>query len=93
MTPAKTPTVRPSLRLNSLTLAFLASAESSFSLEMPAIPAKTIPAAQTATPISVTMPERCVSSWPNWWWKMGGMRVPKTAQLPMQRAMPSDMPR
>jgi len=60
--------------------AFFCSSDISFSLEIPAEPAKTIPSMQTATPKRMTRPEPVPrTSEMNRPRKIGGINVPKAA--------------
>ncbi len=93
MMPANTATQAPLTKSNSAMEAFFSASESSFSFLMPARPHMAMPVRQTAMPRMTTIPEAVETRAAIRPSKTGGTSVPKTAQKPSDRAMPSDSPR
>ena len=80
ITPEKVATSRPFFKLNSLIAARFCSSDNSFSFDIPAAPANTIPNRQIPTPTKIVSPDRVPSTmlW-NSPRKIGGINVPKAA--------------
>ncbi len=93
MTPAKVATQAPLTKLNSAIESRFWASESSRSFLIPALPHMAIPAKQTRIPRMTIRPESVETMPASWLWNSGGTRVPKTAQKPSDRAIPSDSPR
>ena len=93
MIPAKTATQAPLTKLNSAMDAFFWASESSFFFLIPARPHMAMPVRHTTIPRMTMRPEVVATSPAMRPSKTGGTRVPKTAQNPSERAMPSDSPR
>ena len=93
MIPANTATQAPLTKLNSAMEAFFSASESSFSFLIPARPQMAMPARQTRMPRMTIRPEVVATSPAMRPSKTGGTSVPKTAQKPSDRAMPSESPR
>ncbi len=93
MTPENAATQAPLVKSNSAIDAFFSASESCFSFFIPATPHMAMPVRQTRMPRMTTCPDVEATSPAIRPSKTGGMSVPKTAQNPNDRAIPSDRPR